>query len=304
MDKINSSIVNNKTDKMIISINNIWPKMNNENRQRRSIINDDGQNDDNHVIDGGQLPQLRRLQSTSESSSSSTASLMKTSIAINRCSPKTFETCLSMMQEVMENSSLAFPINSRDLDITCRKLKSGDYCAEKYIRSCAGNRQRHLYQDIVQGSKNVIRLLCQQGRTQQLYLQYAPCLKDISISTQKCSTVVRRFQSISKMMSDNEQQQQQQTRQKTTNDGDNDERLLRFCCAYQESVDCQIRNVRKYCGQEGLRFFEHYMSEMTNSLINQHCAGYTYSDKCKRLRRPSNHHNHNHHHGSLDRHPI
>ncbi|KAH9511581.1 hypothetical protein DERF_010032, partial [Dermatophagoides farinae] len=135
-----------------------------------------------------------------------------------------------------------------------------------------------------------------------LYLQYAPCLKDISISTQKCSTVVRRFQSISKMMSDNEQQQQQQTRQKTSNDGDNDERLLRFCCAYQESVDCQIRNVRKYCGQEGLRFFEHYMSEMTNSLINQHCAGYTYSDKCKRLRRPSNHHNHNHHHGSLDRH--
>ena len=95
-----------------------------ENRQRRSIINDDGQNDDNHVIDGGQLPQLRRLQSTSESSSSSTASLMKTSIAINRCSPKTFETCLSMMQEVMENSSLAFPINSRDLDITCRYVQS------------------------------------------------------------------------------------------------------------------------------------------------------------------------------------
>ncbi|XP_075679615.1 uncharacterized protein LOC142645934 [Dermatophagoides pteronyssinus] len=235
----------------------------------------------------------------------STTTTTTSTTIINRCSPKTFETCLSMMQEVMENSSLAFPINSKDLDITCRKLKSGDYCAEKYIRSCAGNRQRHLYQDIVQGSKNVIRLLCQQGRTQQLYLQYAPCLKDISISSQKCLTVVRRFQSISKMMSENEQQPQQQPEPINRQKNDNDLRLLKFCCAYQESVDCQLQNVRKYCGQEGLRFFEHYMSEMTNSLINQHCAGYTYSDKCKRLRRRPHNHNHNNNHqhrGSLDHH--
>lgn len=106
-------------------------------------------------------------------------------------------------------------------------------------------------------------------------------------------------------MSENEQQQPQQPEPINRQKNDNDLRLLKFCCAYQESVDCQLQNVRKYCGQEGLRFFEHYMSEMTNSLINQHCAGYTYSDKCKRLRRRPHNHNHNNNHqhrGSLDHH--
>ncbi|KAH9425848.1 hypothetical protein DERP_005067 [Dermatophagoides pteronyssinus] len=288
---------NNKTDMEISK-----PKIQYDNRQRRFIVND-AKNNGRSGGGGGQYQ--RRLQSPSSSMTTSTTTTTTSTTIINRCSPKTFETCLSMMQEVMENSSLAFPINSKDLDITCRKLKSGDYCAEKYIRSCAGNRQRHLYQDIVQGSKNVIRLLCQQGRTQQLYLQYAPCLKDISISSQKCLTVVRRFQSISKMMSENEQQQPQQPEPINRQKNDNDLRLLKFCCAYQESVDCQLQNVRKYCGQEGLRFFEHYMSEMTNSLINQHCAGYTYSDKCKRLRRRPHNHNHNNNHqhrGSSDHH--
>ena len=45
-------------------------------------------------------------------------------------------------------------------------------------------------------------------------------------------------------------------------------------------MDCQFKNVRKFCGSKGLEFFERYMGEMTNSLINEHCVGYTFQDKC------------------------
>lgn len=46
-------------------------------------------------------------------------------------------------------------------------------------------------------------------------------------------------------------------------------------------MDCQLRNVRAFCGARGLEFFEKYMGEMSNSLINEHCVGYTFSDKCR-----------------------
>lgn len=39
--------------------------------------------------------------------------------------------------------------------------------------------------------------------------------------------------------------------------------------------------MRKFCGVKGLEFFERYMGEMTNSLINEHCIGYTFHDKCR-----------------------
>ena len=42
---------------------------------------------------------------------------------IRRCSMNTFEKCLGMMQEVMQNSSLAFPTNVDDLEITCKWVK-------------------------------------------------------------------------------------------------------------------------------------------------------------------------------------
>lgn len=39
---------------------------------------------------------------------------------IRKCSMHTFEKCLVMMQEVMQNSSLAFPTNVDDLETTCK----------------------------------------------------------------------------------------------------------------------------------------------------------------------------------------
>lgn len=41
-------------------------------------------------------------------------------VEINRCDKSTFEYCLSKMQDVMQNSSLAFPTNIDDLELTCR----------------------------------------------------------------------------------------------------------------------------------------------------------------------------------------
>ena len=39
---------------------------------------------------------------------------------IRRCSMDTFARCLHMMQEVTSNSSLAFPTNMDELDVTCK----------------------------------------------------------------------------------------------------------------------------------------------------------------------------------------
>ncbi|KAJ6215708.1 hypothetical protein RDWZM_010208 [Blomia tropicalis] len=205
---------------------------------------------------------------------------------IRRCSMDTFARCLHMMQEVTSNSSLAFPTNMDELDVTCKKLKAGDYCAERYIRSCAGDQQRSMYQDIVQGTKNVIRLICQHGDTQRQYLEYASCFKDIFMAEVKCETVLKRFQIVSKLMADGNSGNVQMNADQTlassvTPSIVDEEKLKQFCCAYRDLVDCQLKNVRKFCGNQGLQFFERYMSEITNSVMNEHCVGYTYSDKCQ-----------------------
>ncbi|RWS16231.1 uncharacterized protein B4U79_06803 [Dinothrombium tinctorium] len=59
---------------------------------------------------------------------------------------------------------------------------------------------------------------------------------------------------------------------------DVDEGLKKFCC---ESVHCQVNYLRQGCGEEAVHFFKTHLEKMSDSLIHQHCASYTYgSDSC------------------------
>ena len=48
----------------------------------------------------------------------------------------------------------------------------------------------------------------------------------------------------------------------------------------KESVDCQIDFVRRDCGERAVLFFEKYLTEISSQLMDEHCATYTYSDRC------------------------
>lgn len=86
----------------------------------------------NFAIDSDQHNRINRMMNESNAADAAAADVVVTSdtetikqttsvsIQMDRCAPQAFENCLAMMQEVMENSSLAFPTNSRDLEITCR----------------------------------------------------------------------------------------------------------------------------------------------------------------------------------------
>lgn len=66
--------------------------------------------------------------------------------------------------------------------------------------------------------------------------------------------------------------------------------------SYRDVVECQTVNVRAFCGDDGLEFFDRYIGEMTGSLIKEHCIGYTYGGRCVKARphhiKITDHHEH------------
>lgn len=54
---------------------------------------------------------------------------------------------------------------------------------------------------------------------------------------------------------------------------------LLFLSAFSQAYQCQVVHLRQDCGQEAVTFFEKNLEQMSNSLIHQHCASYTF-DNC------------------------
>ncbi|XP_054162851.1 uncharacterized protein LOC128960746 [Oppia nitens] len=130
------------------------------------------------------------------------------------------------------------------------------------MKNCTNRSQKMLYEEIVNGTKQVLNLLCQSGHFQNNYLHYAECFKNVSTSQQKCAPILDKVKNMSidpQLTSDMEAE------------------LKKFCCAFQESVDCQIDFVGRDCGQKAVNFFETYLKQISSSLMHQHCISYTYS---------------------------
>ncbi|CAG2110768.1 unnamed protein product [Medioppia subpectinata] len=192
-----------------------------------------------------------------------------------------FDLCLASIQEVTQNSSLAFATNRENLYLACRKLKEGVVCADNHMKNCTNRSQKNLFEEIVNGTKQVLNLLCKTGDFQNKtsFASLIKILKNCTNRSQKnlFEEIVNGTKQVLNLLC------------KT---GDFQNNYLRYAqCfknvsmsdqnAFQESVECQIDFVRRDCGQKAVDFFETYLKQISSSLMHQHCISYTYSGSCK-----------------------
>ncbi|CAG2176351.1 unnamed protein product, partial [Oppiella nova] len=213
----------------------------------------------------------QRIRTTSEATNS---------VSDNSCSLSSFDLCLASIQEVTQNSSLAFATNRENLHLACRKLKEGVVCADNHMKNCTNRSQKNLFEEIVNGTKQVLNLLCQTGDFQNNYLRYAQCFKNVSMSEQKCAGCFKNV-SMSEQKCAGVLRRVQNMSIDPQNTSDMEAELKTFCCAFQESVECQIDFVRRDCGEKAVDFFETYLKQISSSLMHQHCISYTYHGNCK-----------------------
>lgn len=53
--------------------------------------------------------------------------------------------------------------------------------------------------------------------------------------------------------------------------------FLTFYSAFNKMVLCQVEHVKHYCNEEARVFFELYLEQMSNRLMERHCATFTFT---------------------------
>ncbi|XP_074594919.1 uncharacterized protein LOC141850246 [Brevipalpus obovatus] len=178
-----------------------------------------------------------------------------------RCDRRDFEKCLSKITQVVDKNELSYATTTEDLNTTCSLLKSGIFCADEWMFRCSNDDARNIFQQIVSGSREMVREICHPGPARDAYLRIAPCLKEAIEKKQECSYWQKKL-----------------LHHPSSGSGDRD--LQSFCCAFQESIKCQIEAVKSHCDQEALQYFQDPM-QVRGKEMNQHCLGFTYPpEKC------------------------
>lgn len=179
-----------------------------------------------------------------------------------------FDACMRQLSSITESDELALAASKHELDILCSKWKMGHRCMDEHMSRCSDKLKQYLYNDVVQGTRQVMNELCSPGRMQTDYLRLAPCFKSLFVEGGKCSQKYRSMIQWSKASAD------------MTEGSNVEEGLRRTCCTFNEYVHCYYVHMPELCGEEGRDFFRTYTEKMSGPLIHEHCASYTYDSTC------------------------
>ncbi|GFX60205.1 DDE_3 domain-containing protein [Trichonephila clavipes] len=164
------------------------------------------------------------------------------------------------------NHVILFFVNRFFFEICSReKLQHGVRCIDDHSYRCFTAGQRRIFNSVVSESRHVINDLCVPGELQEDYLQYAPCLRNVSTDVRKCAQQYRRLAST----------------YGDYGDSDVNDKLKKHCCVFTEFVQCQHEHLLRDCGTAADQFFQRHVDRMSGSLINEHCVLFTYgSNAC------------------------
>ncbi|KAH7645127.1 hypothetical protein HUG17_0665 [Dermatophagoides farinae] len=154
------------------------------------------------------------------------ASMNKQRESISNCKHKKLDQCLQYIISVTNNSRLSFPITYPELQRTCQLLEYGDHCTQNYLDKCMPRSMNKMIWNIINGTRNVLQLICHNLTIQNDYLRYASCFKRTTVKN--CWQILNQFRQLS-----------------TTNNDDND--IQQFCCIYKSSIECQHRSILNDC---------------------------------------------------------
>ncbi|KAF8790145.1 uncharacterized protein LOC129961052 [Argiope bruennichi] len=185
------------------------------------------------------------------------------------CTAQEFADCFTVLEAISQREDLALAATQEELNLVCRKLQQGVRCIEDHSFRCFTAPQKRIFKSVVSDSRHVIDDICVQGKLQEDYLRYAPCLKNVSTDERKCANQYKK-------LANNHGGNPDDTNSVNVNYG-----LKLHCCAFTEFVECQHEFILRDCGHHAHQFFQNQLDRMSGSLLNEHCALFTHgSNAC------------------------
>ncbi|GFQ90493.1 uncharacterized protein TNCT_320261, partial [Trichonephila clavata] len=161
----------------------------------------------------------------------------------HNCIAKEFEECLEALNAITQTEDLALAATREELNLVCRKLQHGVRCIDDHSYRCFTAGQRRIFNSVVSESRHVINDLCVPGELQEDYLQYAPCLRNVSTDVRKCALQYKRLAST----------------YGDYGDSDVNDKLKKHCCVFTEFVQCQHEHLLRDCGIAADQFFQRHV---------------------------------------------
>ncbi|GFQ64738.1 uncharacterized protein TNCT_266581 [Trichonephila clavata] len=109
------------------------------------------------------------------------------------CTAQEFADCFTVLEAISQREDLALAATQEELNLVCRKLQQGVECIEDHSFRCFTAPQKRIFKSVVSESKRVIDDICVQGKLQEDYLRYAPCLKNVSTDEKKCANQYKKL---------------------------------------------------------------------------------------------------------------
>ncbi|KAL7638832.1 UNVERIFIED_CONTAM: hypothetical protein RMT77_010366 [Armadillidium vulgare] len=140
----------------------------------------------------------------------------------------------------------------------CSTMNTGFECVYDHVTRCFNKERRDLIYTLLQGTEDVIRLLCTPGDFRNNYKIHAPCMKNVSTDSRMCGP---HYQMLIRLVSPKDDVSVADT-------------IRRQCCAYHTYLLCVTEIAESECGPNAADFIKDYSYRTAGPLIKNQCKNY------------------------------
>ncbi|XP_077495576.1 uncharacterized protein LOC144106603 [Amblyomma americanum] len=174
------------------------------------------------------------------------------------CHNEEVSECVSKLDLLSRNKSLAFATTEAELSRICNHLTDAMECVNGFTRRCFNERQREIYRRLTSGAAQLIEDFCREGsRFRLTYLKHSKCYKELQDDYNHCAAVY--------MAQRAELQGQVVSPQ---------EKIRLSCCQMDGYKHCAKGAVLRHCDVEAAELAEDIIVKAGGYLLSTHCAGY------------------------------
>lgn len=174
------------------------------------------------------------------------------------CQNEEVSDCVSKLDLLSQNKSLAFATSEPELRRICDHLTGAMECVNSFTQRCFNEKQREIYRRLTSGAAQLIEDFCREGsRFRQTYLKHSKCYKQLQDDYNQCASVY--------MAQRAELQGQVLTAQ---------EKIRHSCCQMDGYKQCAKAAVLLRCDVEAAELAEDIIVKAGGYLLSTHCTGY------------------------------
>ncbi|KAH8032531.1 hypothetical protein HPB51_025984 [Rhipicephalus microplus] len=166
--------------------------------------------------------------------------------------------CVSKLDLLSQNQSLAFATTEAELKRVCSHLTGALDCVNAFTRRCFNEKQQDVYKRLTSGAAQLIEDFCREGSPFRLtYLKHSKCYKELQDDYNKCASIYVA--------------QRAETQVQTMSAQD---KIRNSCCQMDGYKQCAKTAVLRHCDVEAAELAEDIIVKAGGYLVTTHCSGY------------------------------